>query len=48
MSITNLFNNAIKYAVKQITRLFDDHCEVFIDDNGPGISKKKGRSYFTF
>ena len=23
------------------TRLFDDHCEVIIDDNGPGIPRDK-------
>ena len=42
-ALTNLFNNAIKYAgkAKVSTRLFDDHCEVFIDDNGPGISREK-------
>ena len=42
-ALTNLFNNAIKYAgkAKVSTRLFDDHCEVLIDDNGPGISREK-------
>ncbi len=34
-ALINLLNNAIKYAgkAKISTRLFDDHCEVVIDDN---------------
>ena len=42
-ALTNLFNNAIKYAGKAnvTTQIFDDHCEVFIDDNGPGIIREK-------
>ncbi len=42
-ALTNLFDNAIKYAGKTNvnTQVFDDHCEVFIDDNGPGIPREK-------
>ena len=42
-ALINLLNNAIKYAgkAKISTRLFDDHCEVVIDDNGPGIPRDK-------
>ena len=42
-ALTNLLDNALKYAGKATvsTQLFDDHCEVFIDDNGPGIAREK-------
>ena len=42
-ALTNLFDNAVKYAGKTnvSTQVFDDHCEVFIDDNGPGIPREK-------
>ena len=42
-TLTNLLDNALKYAGKATisTQLFDDHLEVFIDDNGPGIPREK-------
>ena len=42
-ALTNLFTNAIRYAGKANVQLqiFDDHSEVIIDDNGPGIPRDK-------
>ena len=42
-ALTNLFDNAIKYAGKAnvSSQIFDDHCEIYIDDNGPGIPREK-------
>ena len=47
-TLTNLLDNALKYAGKATisTQLFDDHLEVFIDDNGPGIPEKKERKRY--
>ena len=38
-----MFTNAIRYAGKANVQLqiFDDHSEVIIDDNGPGIPRDK-------
>ena len=39
----NLFSNAIRYAGKANVQIqiFDDHSEIIIDDNGPGIPRDK-------
>src|SRR5210317_389044 len=42
-ALTNLLTNAIRYAGKATAQIqiFDDHSEVIIDDNGPGIPRDK-------
>ena len=42
-ALINLFTNAIRYAGKANAQIqiFDDHSEVIIDDNGPGIPRDK-------
>ncbi len=42
-ALINLFTNAIRYAGKANAQLqiFDDHTEIIIDDNGPGIPRDK-------
>ena len=42
-ALTNLLTNAIRYAGKATAQIqiFDDHSEIIIDDNGPGIPRDK-------
>ena len=42
-ALVNLFTNAIRYAGKANAQIqiFDDHSEIIIDDNGPGIPRDK-------
>ena len=42
-ALINLFTNAIRYAGKANVQIqiFDDHSEIIIDDNGPGIPRDK-------
>ena len=42
-ALINLFTNAIRYAGKANVQIqiFDDHIEIIIDDNGPGIPRDK-------
>ena len=42
-ALINLFTNSIRYAGKANAQIqiFDDHSEVIIDDNGPGIPRDK-------
>ena len=42
-ALINLFTNAIRYAGKASAQIqiFDDHSEIIIDDNGPGIPRDK-------
>ena len=42
-ALINLFTNAIRYAGKASVQIqiFDDHSEIIIDDNGPGIPRDK-------
>jgi len=42
-ALINLLTNAIRYAGKATAQIqiFDDHSEVIIDDNGPGIPRDK-------
>ncbi|MDC0531526.1 ATP-binding protein, partial [Alphaproteobacteria bacterium] len=42
-ALINLFTNAIRYAGKANAQIqiFDDHSEIIIDDNGPGIPRDK-------
>ena len=42
-SLINLFTNSIRYAGKASVQIqiFDDHSEIIIDDNGPGIPRDK-------
>jgi two-component system, OmpR family, osmolarity sensor histidine kinase EnvZ len=42
-AIINIFTNAIRYAGKANAKIqvFDDHSEIIIDDNGPGIPRDK-------
>ncbi len=42
-AIMNLFANAIRYAGKANAQIqiYDDHSEIIIDDNGPGIPRDK-------
>ena len=42
-ALVNLLTNAIRYAGKATAQIqiFDDHSEVIIDDNGPGIPRDK-------
>ena len=42
-ALINLFTNAIRYAGKANVKIqiFDDHSEIIIDDNGPGIPRDK-------
>ena len=42
-ALINLFTNSIRYAGKANAQIqiFDDHTEVIIDDNGPGIPRDK-------
>ena len=42
-ALINLFTNAVRYAGKANAQIqiFDDHTEVIIDDNGPGIPRDK-------
>ena len=47
-ALINLFTNAIRYAGKANAQIqiFDDHSEVIIDDNGPGISENEYDNVF--
>ena len=42
-ALINLFTNAMRYAGKASAQIqiFDDHSEIIIDDNGPGIPRDK-------
>jgi len=42
-ALINLLTNAIRYAGKATAQIqiFDDHSEIIIDDNGPGIPRDK-------
>ena len=42
-ALINLFTNAMRYAGKASVQIqiFDDHSEIIIDDNGPGIPRHK-------